>query len=317
MIQERLQDRTQGRWKELLPLVGVETRFLSGRHGPCPLCGGKDRFRFDDKESRGTWFCSHCGAGTGVDLVMKLKGLSFIEAKEEIERHIGKTHVSTPRAQKFETQRDADRREQMAALWGRARPLNGADLASRYLAARGIRGGSWPISVRFIDDLPYWDEESKTRTLLPAMLAKFAAPDGKSAILHRTYLEEPGRKASIEKPRMIMPGRIPPGGAVRLSEPAETMGIAEGIETALSASAIFGIPVWSALSSGGLVKWQPPEKAKCVLIFGDNDKSFAGQNAAYALGYRLATEDYQVEVRVPDEPGADWNDELCDRGVAA
>ena len=37
--------------------------------GTCPMCGGKDRFRFDDKGGRGTWICSQCGAGDEIELV--------------------------------------------------------------------------------------------------------------------------------------------------------------------------------------------------------------------------------------------------------
>ncbi|NYY79755.1 hypothetical protein DMH17_06695 [Raoultella planticola] len=36
------------------------------------MCGGADRFRFDDKEGRGTWFCNQCGAGDGLKLVEKV-----------------------------------------------------------------------------------------------------------------------------------------------------------------------------------------------------------------------------------------------------
>lgn len=307
---DRIQDRTCGRWHSLLPMLGVETRHLNGKHGPCPLCGGKDRFRFDDKGGNGTWFCSHCGAGNGVDLVMKIKNIPFLAAKQEIEKYIGAAPAVVPRATKSDVQKAEMARDQMAALWGRACPLDGEDIASRYLAWRGVILTVWPASIRVIEDLPYYDE-TKSRSLHPGMLAKFAAADGKSAILHRTYLAEPGRKASVEKPRMLMPGKVPPGGAVRLSAPAETMGIAEGIETALSASIIFGIPVWAALTAGALMKWQPPKEAKCVFVFGDNDKSLAGQNAAYALGYRLKTENFQVEMRFPEDAGTDWNDELA------
>ncbi|TAJ88609.1 MAG: hypothetical protein EPO10_01440 [Reyranella sp.] len=40
----------------------------------CSICGGKDRFRFDDKGVEGTWFCNQCRAGTGIILVRKLNG---------------------------------------------------------------------------------------------------------------------------------------------------------------------------------------------------------------------------------------------------
>lgn len=41
-------ERARGRWREILPQLGIDTSYLRTRHGPCPLCGGKDRFRWDD-----------------------------------------------------------------------------------------------------------------------------------------------------------------------------------------------------------------------------------------------------------------------------
>lgn len=326
MIRESIHDRACGRWPSILRAIGIDSRYLSKKPGPCPICGdGTDRWVFDDKDGRGTWICRKCpshksdlvASGNGVDLVMRFKNVDFKTAATLIEEHIGSAPVRAPiKATKSETQREEDKRDQMAALWGRARPLTGDDLASRYLASRGIFRDKWPAALRVIDELPYWENE-KTRALYTAMLAKFAAHDGKSAILHRTYLIEPGRKADIEKPRMLMPGKVPHGGAVRLSQPAETMGIAEGIETALSAAALFRVPVWAALTAGALIKWQPPKEAKCILIFGDSDESFAGQNAAYALAYRLKTEKYEVDMRLPDTLGCDWNDQLRAESIAA
>ena len=50
MQREPLADRARGRWAAILPQLGVSPSALTGKHGPCPLCGGRDRFRFDDKE---------------------------------------------------------------------------------------------------------------------------------------------------------------------------------------------------------------------------------------------------------------------------
>ena len=44
-----------GMWPQILPALGVGRGFLENKHGPCPLCGGKDRYRFDDKNGRGTF----------------------------------------------------------------------------------------------------------------------------------------------------------------------------------------------------------------------------------------------------------------------
>src|SRR5438105_7392910 len=82
-------ERARYRWREILPRLGVETRFLTNKHGPCPLCGGKDRFRFDDKDGEGSYICGQCGAGVGVILLRKLKGWDYRTACDEIDKTIG------------------------------------------------------------------------------------------------------------------------------------------------------------------------------------------------------------------------------------
>ena len=80
MLHEPLKDRALGKWQGILPALGVPSKALSNRHGPCPMCGGKDRFRFDDKGGRGTWICSKCGAGDGIELVKRIQNVEFKEA---------------------------------------------------------------------------------------------------------------------------------------------------------------------------------------------------------------------------------------------
>ena len=53
MRHEPLKDRARGRWPGILTALGVPAKALRNRHGPCPVCGGKDRFRFDDKGGAG------------------------------------------------------------------------------------------------------------------------------------------------------------------------------------------------------------------------------------------------------------------------
>lgn len=68
-----------GRWPHILYALGINVP-SARRHGACPACGGKDRFRLDDKEGRGTWFCNQCGHGDGLDLVRPVTGRSVKEA---------------------------------------------------------------------------------------------------------------------------------------------------------------------------------------------------------------------------------------------
>lgn len=79
-------DRARGRWRELLPLFGVGTGFLIDIPGPCPLCGGKDRFRFFDATGDGDYRCRQCGSGNGLTLIRKRHSWDRPTALAEIDR---------------------------------------------------------------------------------------------------------------------------------------------------------------------------------------------------------------------------------------
>ena len=67
-----------GRWADVLGRLGVNASLLENKHGPCPGCGGNDRFRWDDRNGDGTWLCSQGGGGTisgdGIALLMHTTG---------------------------------------------------------------------------------------------------------------------------------------------------------------------------------------------------------------------------------------------------
>jgi putative DNA primase/helicase len=305
MTTARIQDRTQGRWRSLLPALGISSQFLTGKHGPCPVCkDGKDRFRFDDKDGSGSYFCNTCGAGSGVDLVMRVTGTSFLEAKKLIDEQLPSTQIETARAVS-KSPYDGEK------IWGSCHKLTGLDPASKYLESRllGRVPHLYPTQLRFHPRAKYIHAD-KSVTHHPAMIAKFLAPDATDCTLHTTFLDDGGNKASVPTVRKIAPRGIPKGGAVRLCNSGDTMGIAEGIETALSATALYDVPVWAALSAGCLVAWEPPETVKNIIVFGDADIKFGGQAAAYALAHRLTAKGFHVDVRIPDDAGDDWNDVL-------
>lgn len=87
-------DAARGRWESVLSGFGVNTALLTGRHGPCPGCGGRDRFRFDDKEGEGTFICSQGGggnlSGNGLTLLQHCTGWEWKICVEEI----GKRYLS-------------------------------------------------------------------------------------------------------------------------------------------------------------------------------------------------------------------------------
>ena len=159
----------------------------------------------------------------------------------------------------------------------------------RYLFQRtGLT--SFPPCLRFAPDEKY-TEAGQRATWHPMMVAKVDPSDeaarlGERAVLHRTYLSPISGKADVKEPRKMM-GAMPSGAAVRLAPYTDVLGIAEGIETALSATALFGVPTWAALTAGLLQKWTPPKDVRTIYVFGDNDSQHTGQAAAYSLAHRL------------------------------
>jgi putative DNA primase/helicase len=92
-------DLSTGHWPSILSaLAGLSSEQLTDKHQPCPLCGGKDRYRFDDLDGTGSWFCNNCGgkdqtggAGNGMDMLMRRQNWTFKEAAQRIEQHLGVT----------------------------------------------------------------------------------------------------------------------------------------------------------------------------------------------------------------------------------
>lgn len=300
-----LRDLTRGRWPGILPHFGLTERQLSGKHGPCPLCGGKDRFRFDDKEGRGTYFCSACGPGDGVQLAEKLSGLPFADLARKIEALAGGVQ---PGAIKPERPVE-DKLAAVRRVWSGARRLGDGDESIQYLRGRGLALPDLPMSVRTHPGLRYVDEDGVVHGTFPVMLAAVVAPTGQFVTAHRTFLKD-GAKARVPEAKKQMPGVGFDGAAIRLSPVSRCLGVAEGIETALAASEQFGVPTWSCLNVTGVEKFVPPAGVEEVIVFGDNDKSFAGQAAAYRAAHRLALKGYGVKVVLPPDPYKDWLDVL-------
>jgi hypothetical protein len=81
-----------GRWPEILATLGIPAESLTGRHGPCPGCGGTDRFRFDDRDGRGSWICGGGGnlrAGDGFSLLSHVCGMNDVQSIKVVADYLG------------------------------------------------------------------------------------------------------------------------------------------------------------------------------------------------------------------------------------
>ncbi len=306
MYHQKTKDAAKGLWKGILEELGIPKPFLSGRHCPCPLCGGKDRFRFDNKERNGTWICQQCGAGDGLSLAIKYSGLTFVEVASKIDTMLGNITADTEPEKRVMT--DDVRTKMLRKAYLETVEITEGCEVDIYLKSRGVGEKFYPKALRFNPSAT--DGEGGVRPTMVAMVGVHG--QSKYASMHRTFLEHGGkRKAIMTSPRKMMPGELTDGACVMLSEyTGGSLGIAEGIETAMSASVLFEMPVWAAINTSMLKKWSPPEGCKEVVIFADNDKLFSGQSAAYQLANKLAIKEISVIVRIPESVGEDWNDVL-------
>ncbi|EPX9378402.1 DUF7146 domain-containing protein [Edwardsiella piscicida] len=179
-------------------------------------------------------------------------------------------------------------------------------------------------SLRFHPAMAYYDEDGNEVGKFPAIVCAIRDVEGNIVTLHRTYLTQNGKKAKVEHAKKMMPvpdGLDVNGAAIRLGEPTEgILGVAEGLETALSAYRVTQIPVWSMVNATLMESFMPPDGIHTVLIWADKDKSVTGEKAANVLKTRLEKLGLRVYVLLPKLPipprakGVDWNDVLMSQG---
>jgi len=295
----QIRDQAKGRWRSILPRLGAPGTSLDGKQHACPVCGGKDRFRFDDLDGHGTWFCNHCGAGDGMTLAMKMLGLRFADAAARVRELLPDASITAGKPPRD----NARCAEAMRRVWAASVPIAGT-MAEAYLRSRGCwsQDVAQMPALRFVERLRAVDHE---RGWLPALIARVSGADGVPVNIHRTFLLD-GQKAY----RAMMRGPVPAGAAIRLGAAKPRMGIAEGIETAIRAGKRFNVPCWSAITAGGLERFEPAPGVDELDICGDTDASFTGQAAAYVLARRLTNRRNPVRchVHLPDEFDTDWAD---------
>ncbi len=106
----------KGNWlTAIFPSVGIAFKGNPNHHQPCPICGGHDRFRCDNKNGDGTWICNNCGAGNGYTLVKKYTGAETYDIYSMIANALGidgTQAVSDEQKQKWKQQQiEVERKE--------------------------------------------------------------------------------------------------------------------------------------------------------------------------------------------------------------
>jgi putative DNA primase/helicase len=307
-------------WPSVLARLGIADSYLQLRKvGPCPICGGRDRFFFDNRKGRGDYFCRQCGAGDGFTLLRRIYGWPFAEARRRVITAAGLTAAETGTEFALDgavraSMEGIECGAQIARPSARVRtiartscPIVDCPDAILYLESRGL----WPLPnscvLRAHAGLDYWDGSLRIGRY-PGLVAEVRDFEGELVTLHVTYLEA-GRKITANQPRKLLSRLIGREGcAVRLTPACDTLGIAEGIETALAATMIDGLPVWSALNTALLARFQSPAGISRLIVYADRDE--AGLLAAARLTGRLRGT-AKIELRPPPAPAKDWAEVLA------
>lgn len=308
---EYLKAQATGRWQEILlteapHLTDIICR--GRRHGPCQMCGGKDRARcHNDFEETGGIFCNQCGGGAdGLAVLIWANGWTFPEALEAVASYLGfitntlpTVHKHTP---KPHPKKDWSReRKQLEQAWSESQP--GAKRLREYFEHRGLYLAT-PDTLRLHPNLSYYHTDGKV-THHPTMLAQIIR--GNEVVgMHRTYLDsdEPGKAAVSSPKKTIKCADTMSGGSIHLFEPEadKPLVLCEGIETALAIHDCSGWPVWPCVNSTMLEKVELPNHIKSVHIGADKDLSGAGQASAEKLAQRLLAEGHEVKISLPPAP---------------
>ncbi|MFV8906888.1 DUF927 domain-containing protein [Serratia fonticola] len=306
-----------GGWFNLLRQCCIDTP-NKGHHGPCPICGGTDRFHFIDDHDGGEWHCRQCDApnhGDGLDLVSRSNGITITEAAEMIAGLLGIVDRSTEFVQQSPT--TAQRKpvtetggevagkliaERVAALLAKTHSGH-----AEYLAKKGLSSSFEAL----LDD---GSMVLVLRSIAGAVTgAQVIKPTGEKRLLAGTK----------KKGAFIASWPLP--------EEVETVVIAEGNATSVTTALLIpdalnvaAIDAGNLLSVAQVFRETFPDAR--IIIAGDNDWHLPGEldehgkpkvNAGKLAAEKAATAVNGWITLPPGEVKADWDDYRQQYGVEA
>jgi len=241
---------------------------------PCPNHGkghGDRKPSLSVSDGDGNRLLMRCFAGCEFDEIMsELRGRGLLN-DNRVERR------AAPRiVQKIEPDKIA------LELWQMAEPICGT-VAEEYLQRRGIL--LTPPSLGHYRG---------------SMIAAVQQPYHGVTAIQKTPI-----KADFSRGDRMTKGPLC-NGAVRLGAAQEIMGLAEGVETALSAMMLTGMSVWASLGGKRLHNVELPPFVREVHIFADNDQP--GREAAYRASDVHRELGRRVKIRRPPPQFKDFND---------
>ena len=277
--------------------------------GPCPVCGGEDRFYVT---AQGGAFCRKCCPdGGNPDAFKALLRAAF-----------GDANGGPPAPRERKPAPPPSRTQAFAMrIIGESKPAAGTP-AEEYLASRAIRPGDYRAGA-----LRFHPAVQHKGVKFPALVAivwdawRMAGEvedgghyPGEPVACQCTFLDGAAKSKhpALEGNPKRSYGPVGQGAVYLGTMPEGLVALAEGVENAVSLGALAAQagarchPV-ATLGAGGLSKWNPPAWCSAVLIAADGDP--AGMRHAQAAHRRFTRHGLTAVVR-QFKDGADANDLL-------
>ncbi|HFU6515545.1 TPA: toprim domain-containing protein [Klebsiella pneumoniae] len=280
-----VRSKANGYWASILERLAIPT---NRSEGECPSCGGKTRYRFDDKDGRGTYYCSHCGAGTGLDLVMKVNQCGAREAAELVAEAMA---LPMPEPKPAREKPQTDIAGKVAGMAAKASPGQSA-----YLTSKGLQ-------------CPF--------PLMPDGSLLMVLKNGTGAVSGAQVIKPDGSKR-------LVAGTVKKG-AFHIIQPVdfpETVILAEGLATTLSvnlmrpdALAVVAVDAGNLLPVAEVMRRRYPEAR--IIIAADNDIKQGEPNTGKEAAEKAAKAVSGWVALPQSEEKADWNDYHQQNGLEA
>jgi hypothetical protein len=298
---------------------GIKLRGGIDRCGPCPQCGGMDRFSINLKKQ--VFRCRPSAGGDVIALVQHLDGVSYLDAIAHLAGAAPERTDCSVRKQRAATSKQYDHsakqpneelpngtRNLALALWRASVDPRGT-IVEQYLKSRALDlpDEAANEAIRFHPDCPFRGER------FPAMICLVRdIVSNEPQAIHRTALASDGTAIKRDGKTFRMSLGAIAGGAIKLDQDEDieqSLCLGEGVETCLSGRQMGLRPVWSAVNTTGIEKFPILPSLDGLHIFKEHDANGASAKAVEACARRWYEAGRAVIIVEPDT-AKDLNDEL-------